>query len=380
MTDPTKTKKQEQKSTELTAREERFIKFASVEYDGQVYMTPRDFLDAMIVQEPRPRLKRKLLSERELENIRKAALDFKVDKKKLKEADKMFHSLQNNGIVSYIEYLFLFSFLINPKAERQIVFNMFDKNKDSYVDKQEYLEMEKIFGNVWKAKRGVSENRTSLTKDYVDDETGLQRRHLVDTTLLIYFFGKDGKKLLTFEAFDEFISNLRTEVLEDEFYEFAKGMKTISPVDFIRALIRYSQQDTSDNNIFIKRVLEGVSENIEITFEDFFNFCNFLIHLNDFSMAARMSVLLNKRLSEEVFRRIIRICVDSEVNPSVIHTAFVAFDDKGNGNMNYTEFISVLRNRRNRLFKFHTRLTGLRAFKKCMREEIRKSTVKQKIA
>ena len=41
------------KAIKLTARERRFIKFASVEYDGQIYMTPQDFLESVVEQEPR---------------------------------------------------------------------------------------------------------------------------------------------------------------------------------------------------------------------------------------------------------------------------------------------------------------------------------------
>lgn len=46
-----------EKAVRLTAREKRFIKFASVEYDGQIYCTPQDFLESVVEQEPRPRLK-----------------------------------------------------------------------------------------------------------------------------------------------------------------------------------------------------------------------------------------------------------------------------------------------------------------------------------
>jgi len=43
----------ELENVKLTARERRFIKFASVEYDDQLYMTPQDFLDSVVEQEPR---------------------------------------------------------------------------------------------------------------------------------------------------------------------------------------------------------------------------------------------------------------------------------------------------------------------------------------
>lgn len=40
-------------NVKLTARERRFIKFASVEYENQLYMTPQDFLESVVEQEPR---------------------------------------------------------------------------------------------------------------------------------------------------------------------------------------------------------------------------------------------------------------------------------------------------------------------------------------
>lgn len=39
----------------LTVREKTFIRFASVEYDGQLYMTPQDFLESVVEAEPRRR-------------------------------------------------------------------------------------------------------------------------------------------------------------------------------------------------------------------------------------------------------------------------------------------------------------------------------------
>jgi calcium uptake protein 3, mitochondrial len=41
------------RAVKLTSRERRFIKFASVEYHSQLYMTPQDFLDSVVESEPR---------------------------------------------------------------------------------------------------------------------------------------------------------------------------------------------------------------------------------------------------------------------------------------------------------------------------------------
>ena len=87
--------------------------------------------------------------------------------------------------------------------------------------------MEKIFSHAWRDKRGLpsedgedkskTKNKeadakegqeSQADKDYVDDEQGLQRRHIVDTTLTIHFFGKKGKDELRFEGFRRFVAFL----------------------------------------------------------------------------------------------------------------------------------------------------------------------------
>lgn len=114
--------------------------------------------------------------------------------------------------------------------------------------------MEKIFSHAWKDKRGINESKGDepegekgpIQEEYVDDEQGLQRRHVVDTTLLTHFFGKKGKDELRFEGFKRFMENLQSEVLELEFHEFSKGHNTISEVDFARILLRYTYLDTDE--------------------------------------------------------------------------------------------------------------------------------------
>lgn len=68
------------------------------------------------------------------------------------------------------------------------------------------LKMETIFSDAWKDKRGLGEeearHKAGLPIDsYVDDEQGLQRRHAVDTTLIVHFFGKKGNNELRYEGF-----------------------------------------------------------------------------------------------------------------------------------------------------------------------------------
>lgn len=65
--------------------------------------------------------------------------------------------------------------------------------------------MEKIFGQSWKDKHGVDDSKADTNKvdedDFVDDAQGLQKKHLVDTTLIVHFFGKKGDNVLLYEDF-----------------------------------------------------------------------------------------------------------------------------------------------------------------------------------
>lgn len=80
-----------EKAVRLTARERRFIKFASVDFDGQLYMTPQDFLDSVVEQEPRPRLKRKALSPQDINQMKDATPALKNG------STSLFRSLRDKG-------------------------------------------------------------------------------------------------------------------------------------------------------------------------------------------------------------------------------------------------------------------------------------------
>lgn len=158
--------------------------------------------------------------------------------------------------------------------------------------------MEKIFSFAWRGKRGL-ESEGNDNDNMVDDEQGLQRRHKVDTTLQIHFFGKKGSKELEFDGFNKFMNNLQTEVLELEFHEFSKGAPKISEVDFAKILLRYTYLDTDEYDNYLDRLLDRETKEKGVTFDEFRQFCQFLNNLEDFSIAMRMYTLADRRELDE---------------------------------------------------------------------------------
>ncbi|CAG9131021.1 unnamed protein product [Plutella xylostella] len=379
------------KSVKLTSRERRFIKFSSVEYGGQLYMTPQDFLESVVEQEPRPRLKRRVLSTKELEYLRDHTPPLR------KGSSKLFRNMRDMGIISYTEYLFLLSILTKPASGFQIAFNMFDTDGNQRVDKNEFLviqrllggslkerkdldkkskeAMEKIFSFAWKGKRGLEagEGGEGPHEAYVDDEQGLQRRHHVDTMLQVHFFGKKGKDELKFEGFKQFMENLQTEVLELEFQEFAKGHETISEVDFAKILLRYTYLDTDQYDMYLDRLLERVRDGRGISFHEFKTFCQFLNNLEDFTIAMRMYTLADHPISKDEFHRAVLICTGISQSEHLVSTVFAIFDADGDALLSYKEFIAIMKDRLHRGFKSYAKNEGWEAFKSCVKQEMKSS-------
>ncbi|XP_015524927.1 calcium uptake protein 3, mitochondrial isoform X6 [Neodiprion pinetum] len=363
------------KAVRLTTRERRFIKFASVEYDGQLYMTPQDFLDSVVESLPRPRLKRRILSDNEIEAMKNATPSLRQG------SPQMFRTLRDKGILSYTEYLFLLSILTKPQTGFRIAFNMFDIDGNERVDKTEFLVMEKIFSHAWRGRHGgnleinslpeVQESSDIAISGRFDDDQGLQRRHAVDTTLTTHFFGKTGKDELKYDGFRRFMENLQREVLELEFHEFSKGHDTISEMDFAKILLRYTYLDTDEYDKYLDRLLDRSSHEVGISFEEFRVFYQFLNNLEDFTIAMRMYTLADHPISKDEFHRAVKICTGTSLTTHIVDTVFAIFDVDGDGQLSYKEFIAIMKDRLHRGSKSQTRSEGWEAFKFCLKQEMK---------
>ncbi|XP_071551333.1 calcium uptake protein 3, mitochondrial isoform X2 [Panulirus ornatus] len=419
------TDEQSLRGLKLNHRERRFIKFASAEYEGQLYMTPQDFIESVTDSEPRPRLKRRILQENDLDRFAQETPILS------KGSPDMFRTIFDKGIISYTEYLFLLSILTKPQTGFRIAFNMFDTDGNERVDKEEFLVlMEMLTAGVFRAYaswlsdttqdgstdtkkiksldatrqvvsemlvgRSANNIRVGLEKifstarrdrlnralegavkssdtgedvEVLEDE--LQKSHVVDTTLLLHFFGRKGKQDLKFEEFRMFMENLQTEVLEIEFNEFSKGLPAITELDFAKILLRYTYLQSDQYEMYLERLLDRIPEERGITFSEFKSFCQFLNTLDDFAIAMRMYTLADQPISQEEFHRAVKICTGEELSPHIVDTVFKIFDDDGDGQLSYKEFIAIMRDRLHRGFKHTSRSEGWEAFKQCVKSEMK---------
>ncbi|XP_018024197.1 calcium uptake protein 3, mitochondrial [Hyalella azteca] len=286
----------------------------------------------------------------------------------------MFREIYDKGIMSYTEYLFLLSILTKPQTGFHIAFNMFDTDGNERVDKQEFLVLESIFSTARRERLQRSDTPAASAgaeSEVLDDS--LQKKHQVDTTLLVHFFGQKGKQDLKFEDFKMFMENLQTEVLEIEFNEFSKGLPTISELDFAKILLRYTHLQADQYEMYLERLIDKLSEEKGISFSEFKSFCQFLNTLDDFGIAMRMYTLAEQPISKDEFHRAVQICTGHSLSEHIVSTVYNIFDDDGDGALSYKEFIAIMKDRLHRGFKHNLRSEGWEAFRHCVKAEMKET-------
>ncbi|XP_069056769.1 calcium uptake protein 3, mitochondrial isoform X4 [Pleurodeles waltl] len=335
-----------------TSREQRFRMFASFEYEGQLYMTPRDFLESVTTDEPRIAKQWKSLSNQELTQM---LLDTPPV---WKGSSKLFRNLRDKGVISYTEYLFLLCILTKPHAGFKIAFNMFDTDGNQMVDKKEFLVLQEIFRkkNEKKDRKGDEEKCAQLR---ADEFSGL----LVDTTLLVHFFGKKGKAELNFEDFYRFMDNLQTEILEIEFLTYSKGMNAISEEDFAHILLRYTNVENTSS--YLENVRQRIPEEKGITFDEFRSFFQFLNNLEDFAIAMQMYNFASRSIGQDEFKRAVYVATGLKLSPHLVNTVFKIFDVDRDDQLSYKEFIGIMKDRLHRGFREPPK-RGLNGYYKCV--------------
>ncbi|NXW70425.1 MICU3 protein, partial [Hirundo rustica] len=369
-----------------TPREQRFRRFASLEFEGQLYMTPYDFIQAVTSDEPKRKQEfynAKTARENELNQILMETPPV------WKGSSKLFRNLNEKGVISYTEYLFLLCILTKPHAGFRIAFNMFDTDGNEMVDKKEFLVLQEIFRkkNEKREKRGDEEKRAMLrlqlygyhtpTNSVLKTEgedlvprsywdtlrrstsqalfSDLAERaddissSLSDTTLLVHFFGKKGKAELNFEDFYRFMDNLQTEVLEIEFLSYSNGMNTISEEDFAHILLRYTNVENTSS--YLENMRCSIPEEKGITFEEFRSFFQFLNNLEDFTIAMQMYNFASRSIGQDEFKRAVYVATGVKLSAHLVNTVFKIFDVDRDDQLSYKEFIGIMKDRLNRGFR-----------------------------
>ncbi|XP_061596656.1 calcium uptake protein 2, mitochondrial [Cololabis saira] len=331
----------------LSARKLRFVQFASVVFEDEPYMTPRDFLFSVMLEKVDRKLQKRILTSQEVNGMLAAAA-------KARPGTDLFRLLGDKGLISYTEYLFLLTILTKPRTGFHIAFQMLDVDGNEQVDKKEFLKLKKIIG---KSKVRSPEN---VVEKPAEDGDG------VNTTLQAYFFGKRGDKKLQYQEFRRFMEELQAEVQEMEFLQFSKGMDTMRREDFAEWLLHYTNEE--DNEVYWENMRKKIPAGQSITFDEFKAFCLFTNNLEDFSFSMKMVTGANRPFGLAQFKRAVKIATGHELSDNVLDTVIKLFDMDGDNRLSHKEFIGVMTDRVLRGLKVQPQ-NGISGYWKCVKRE-----------
>ncbi|XP_024914465.1 calcium uptake protein 3, mitochondrial isoform X2 [Cynoglossus semilaevis] len=353
----------------MSSHEHRFRMFSSVEYEGQLFMTPQNFIESVTMNEPRNKRPWRSLTKQELEKILAETPPV------WRGSSKLFRNLRERGIISYTEYLFLLCILTKPHAGFKIAFNMFDADGNQMVDKREFMVLQEIFRkkNEKKGRKGDAEKSAQLSMQLYGYQVAPMNSRTdetvtIDTTLLVHFFGKKGKAELTFVDYYRFMDNLQTEMLEIEFLTYSKGMTTISEEDFAKILLRFTNVDNI--NSYLENVKHSIPDEKGITFDEFRSFFQFLNNLEDFAIAMQMYNFAARSIGQDEFARAAYVATGLKLTRHLVNTIFKIFDVDHDDQLSYKEFIGIMKDRLHRGARGYKTMARSTSFRSCLKKEL----------
>eukprot|EP00257_Ricinus_communis_P022503 XP_015582252.1 calcium uptake protein, mitochondrial [Ricinus communis] len=338
-----------EKRIRMTSPPEKvFEYFASLRTPaGDVLMTPADLMRAVVPVFP----------SSESDRVREGFLRGERLPGELQCEPSEFFMLfdtNNDGLVSFPEYIFFVTLLSIPESSFSVAFKMFDLDNNGEIDREEF---KKVMGLMRAQNRQGATHRDGQRR-------GLRVLQPVENGgLLEYFFGKDGKTCLQHEKFVQFLRDLHDEILRLEFahYDF-RTRGTISAKDF--ALSMVASADISHINKLLDRVDELNNEphlrDIRITFEEFRAFAELRKQLQSLSLAIFSYGKVNGTLTKYDFQRAASQVCGVSITNNLVDIIFHVFDDDRDGSLSSDEFISVLQRReKDNLVPGHAGFKGL---------------------
>lgn len=139
---------------------------------------------------------------------------------------KLFGQICRAGLLNFSDYLFLLVALSTPRKNFEIAFRMLDMNGDGELQIDEFMRVNTVLSQ----DTAVGQHHKAVGQSVTKGKSALQT----------VFFGENGKGVLTYQQFLDYLDQLNKEVLAMEFDSFEPWHGRISELDLADSLLSYS--------------------------------------------------------------------------------------------------------------------------------------------
>eukprot|EP01100_Stratorugosa_tubuloviscum_P007794 TRINITY_DN320_c0_g4_i1.p1 TRINITY_DN320_c0_g4~~TRINITY_DN320_c0_g4_i1.p1 ORF type:complete len:429 (+),score=172.31 TRINITY_DN320_c0_g4_i1:26-1312(+) len=312
--------KYEARLREFSSPEKLFEYFATVQYKGEIYMTPQDFIRS--------------LSQFEMDEDYIPTNQW-GSKKSLKEAKKdlivpeFFKNYINekHGLITFSEYLFLITLLSIPLSDFIIAFKMFDLNGDGTVDRGEFATVI----NVMMGRSILGQKQRKYRNGEILTESSKITHKL---------FGANEK--FNIDNFSTFLNELHSTVLKLEFDQIQHD-GFISAFNFAKVLVGHAKL------IQLKRYEKNIQQlrnsNQKLTFNDLQSVDKLLQNIEQMQIALE-TFRGTDAFTRTSFERAASAVANVKLSKEVLDVIFAVFDQDKDGRLEPHEFVSVVSTRK----------------------------------
>jgi len=249
--------------------------------------------------------------------------DWIVEQNELSEKTDFLNKLNSRGLLTILDFHFLFLLVATPKRYVETIFHAFDISADGQVEAKEFVFILAKIANV-----KTDPEEILKTKEF----SGLAK----------YLFGDDLKGVATKEDFVKLQSDLMDNILSLEYHSCCANGQQMTEVDFCRNLLFSSNMTEKKKERLLKRVAKKYAKGKGISYENYKSFYTLLFGGADLERALFMLDTQCEGVTRKEFGELAQGVGHRDIDPHVVDVVYSLLDENDDGNLSYKEFAPVI--------------------------------------
>ena len=250
--------------------------------------------------------------------------DWIVDENELPVDGCLLNKLNSKGLLTYLDFHFLFLLMSTPKRYIETIFHAFDITADGKVEAKEFIFI--------------------LTKiaNFKEDPENLLKMKC--SGLVKYLFGEDLNGSVSRADFVNMQKELIENILWLEYKHYCPNGKHMTEVDFCRHLLYSSTMTEKKKEHLLRRVAKKYGKEVGISFDNFKSFYEVLFGGADLERALFLLDKQGRGVTKSEFVKVADFVGHHNLDVHLVDVIYTLLDEDEDSRLSHKEFQPLLFN------------------------------------